>query len=159
MRCLPVVDLAGGREQRSCNVDVSVKEKEEHLLPPPYQTNCRDNGPSADAEMFTNPNSYQVCLEMCRSQFSKEMYGCDYGMTMLLSRNHLCYGKRITDANPARYENLEHKCRKKEKDYEKTLRKEMTACENEGVRGKYLSSIHEYLLTIKPTSVEAERAF
>ncbi|GBN71918.1 hypothetical protein AVEN_270293-1 [Araneus ventricosus] len=49
--------------------------------------------------------------------------------------------------------------KKKEKDYDKTLRKEMTACESEGVRGKYLSSIHEYLLTIKPTSVEAERAF
>ncbi|GBM07006.1 hypothetical protein AVEN_63454-1 [Araneus ventricosus] len=57
------------------------------------------------------------------------------------------------------YENLEHKYQKKEKDYEKTLRKEMTACETEGVRGKYLSSIHEYLLTIKQTSVEAERAF
>ncbi|GBO02064.1 hypothetical protein AVEN_221410-1 [Araneus ventricosus] len=38
-------------------------------------------------------------------------------------------------------ENLEHKYQKKEKDYEKTLRKEMTACE--GVRGKYLSSIHD----------------
>ncbi|GBN75882.1 hypothetical protein AVEN_23244-1 [Araneus ventricosus] len=49
--------------------------------------------------------------------------------------------------------------KKKEKDFEKTLRKEMTACESEGVRGKYLSSIHGYLLTIKPTRVEAERAF
>ncbi|GBN69187.1 hypothetical protein AVEN_107000-1 [Araneus ventricosus] len=66
--------------------------------------------------------------------------------------------ERITDANPARYENLEHKYQKKEKDYEKTLRKEMTACESGGIRGKYLSSIHEYLLTIKPTSIEAERA-
>ncbi|GBO44308.1 hypothetical protein AVEN_103356-1 [Araneus ventricosus] len=44
--------------------------------------------------------------------------------------------ERITDANPARYENLEHKYRKKEKDFEKALRKEMTACESEGVRGK-----------------------
>ncbi|GBO45453.1 hypothetical protein AVEN_69899-1 [Araneus ventricosus] len=35
----------------------------------------------------------------------------------------------------------------------------MTACESEGVRGKYLSSIHEYLLTIKSTSVEAESSF
>ncbi|GBM19242.1 hypothetical protein AVEN_142491-1 [Araneus ventricosus] len=48
---------------------------------------------------------------------------------------------------------------KKEKNFEKILKKEMTANESEGVRGKYLSSIHEYLLTIKPTSVEAERAF
>ncbi|GBM20051.1 hypothetical protein AVEN_268385-1 [Araneus ventricosus] len=48
---------------------------------------------------------------------------------------------------------------KKKKDVEKILKKEMTANESEGVRGKYLSSIHEYSLTIKPTSVEAERAF
>ncbi|GBM82690.1 hypothetical protein AVEN_150164-1 [Araneus ventricosus] len=47
---------------------------------------------------------------------------------------------------------------KKEKDFEKILKKEMTAYESEGVRGKYLSSIHEYLLIIKP-SEEAERAF
>ncbi|GBM48897.1 hypothetical protein AVEN_91864-1 [Araneus ventricosus] len=74
-------------------------------------------------------------------------------------KSDLTLQKGITDANPARYENLEHKYPKKEKDYEKTLRKEMTAYESEGVRGKYLSSIHEYLLTIKPTSVEAVRAF
>ncbi|GBN01514.1 hypothetical protein AVEN_140402-1 [Araneus ventricosus] len=48
---------------------------------------------------------------------------------------------------------------KKEKDFEKILKKEMAVYESEGVRGKYLSTIHEYLLTIKPTSVEAERAF
>ncbi|GBN43736.1 hypothetical protein AVEN_49868-1 [Araneus ventricosus] len=47
---------------------------------------------------------------------------------------------------------------KKEKDFEKILKQEMTEYESEGVRRKYLSSIHEYLLTIKP-SVEAERAF
>ncbi|GBM63321.1 hypothetical protein AVEN_11384-1 [Araneus ventricosus] len=47
---------------------------------------------------------------------------------------------------------------KKEKGFEKMLRKEMTEYEREGVRGKYLSFIHEYLLTIKP-SVEEERAF
>ncbi|GBN02265.1 hypothetical protein AVEN_209043-1 [Araneus ventricosus] len=35
-------------------------EKEEHLLPPPYQTDCRDNGPSKDAKASTNPNSFQV---------------------------------------------------------------------------------------------------
>nr|GBN98656.1 hypothetical protein AVEN_84188-1 [Araneus ventricosus]GBN98657.1 hypothetical protein AVEN_107671-1 [Araneus ventricosus]GBN98658.1 hypothetical protein AVEN_115662-1 [Araneus ventricosus] len=70
----------------------AVEEKEERLLPPPYQTNCRDNGPSDDAENFTNPNSYQVCLEMCSSEISKDIYGCDYGMTMQLSANHLCHG-------------------------------------------------------------------
>ncbi|GBM52369.1 hypothetical protein AVEN_160094-1 [Araneus ventricosus] len=75
--------------------DITEQEKEEHLLPPPYQTNCRDNGPSDDGENFTNPNSYQVCLEICKSEYSKEMFGCDHGMTMQLSTNHLCYGARL----------------------------------------------------------------
>ncbi|CAL1289829.1 unnamed protein product [Larinioides sclopetarius] len=35
-------------------------EKEEHSLPPPYQTSCSDNGPSEDVKPFTNPNSYQA---------------------------------------------------------------------------------------------------
>lgn len=48
---------------------------------------------------------------------------------------------------------------KKEKDFEKVLKKEMTTFESEGVRGEYLTAIHDYLLSIKPTSVEAERAF
>lgn len=48
---------------------------------------------------------------------------------------------------------------KKEKDFDKVLKKEITAFESEGVRGEYLSAFHDYLLTIKPTSVEAERAF
>ncbi|CAH0731006.1 unnamed protein product, partial [Brenthis ino] len=47
---------------------------------------------------------------------------------------------------------------KKEKDFYKVLKKEMTF-ESDGVRGEYLSAIHDYLLTIKPTSVETERAF
>ncbi|GBM14695.1 hypothetical protein AVEN_268494-1 [Araneus ventricosus] len=34
---------------------------------------------------------------------------------------------------------------RKEKDFEKILEKEMAAYESEGVRGKYLSSIDEYL--------------
>ncbi|KAJ8703695.1 hypothetical protein PYW08_002152 [Mythimna loreyi] len=48
---------------------------------------------------------------------------------------------------------------KKNMDFDKILKKEMTAFESEGVRGEYLSAINDYLLTIKPTSVEAERAF
>ncbi|GBM93307.1 hypothetical protein AVEN_99993-1 [Araneus ventricosus] len=45
-----------GREYR---IDVQL-EKEEHLLPPPYQTDCAENGPSEDAKASTNPNSFQV---------------------------------------------------------------------------------------------------
>ncbi|GBM06150.1 hypothetical protein AVEN_265206-1 [Araneus ventricosus] len=35
------------------------EEKEEHLLPPPYQTNCRDNGFSEGSSSITNRSSYQ----------------------------------------------------------------------------------------------------
>ncbi|GBO36299.1 hypothetical protein AVEN_269663-1 [Araneus ventricosus] len=38
----------------------STGEEEEHLQPPPYHTDCRDNGPSNDGEESTNPNSYEV---------------------------------------------------------------------------------------------------
>lgn len=48
---------------------------------------------------------------------------------------------------------------RKEKNYEKILKKEMAAFENDGIKEKYLTLLHDYLLTIKPTSVEAERAF
>ncbi len=37
--------------------------------------------------------------------------------------------------------------------------KEMTVYENEVVRGENPSLIYDYLMTLKPTSVEAERSF
>jgi len=40
----------------------------------------------------------------------------------------------------------------------KIIRKELN-CFKQKVRGKYLDLIYKYLLTIRPTSVEAERAF
>lgn len=48
---------------------------------------------------------------------------------------------------------------RREADYEKTLKKEMSSYEIEGVRGKNLSLMYDFLITVKPTSVEAERAF
>ncbi|CAH0403229.1 unnamed protein product [Chilo suppressalis] len=45
------------------------------------------------------------------------------------------------------------------KDYDKNLKKEMSLFETEGVRGENLSLIYDFLMTLKPTSVEAERAF
>lgn len=42
---------------------------------------------------------------------------------------------------------------------EKILKMEMTTYENGGVRGKYLTMIYNFLMTISPTSVESERAF
>ena len=41
----------------------------------------------------------------------------------------------------------------------KIIRKELNCFKQEKVRGKYLNLIYKYLLTIRPTSVEAERAF
>lgn len=39
------------------------------------------------------------------------------------------------------------------------IKKEMSLFENGGLRGLYLQKCYEYLLTVPPTSVEAERAF
>lgn len=47
----------------------------------------------------------------------------------------------------------------KQKDFEKILKKEMTFFESDGIRGEYLTLAYEYILTVQPTSVEAERAF
>ncbi|CAL1275418.1 unnamed protein product [Larinioides sclopetarius] len=81
-------------------------ETEEHLLPPPYQTNCRDNGPSKDAKEFTNPNSYQMCLEMCESEFSKANYNCDDRSTMISPVNDLCFELKVIQLSPERESQL-----------------------------------------------------
>ena len=39
------------------------------------------------------------------------------------------------------------------------LRREITIFDDEGIRGHYLDLVYKSLLTIPPTSVEAERAF
>ncbi|GBM62235.1 hypothetical protein AVEN_44032-1 [Araneus ventricosus] len=65
-------------------------DKEEHRLPPPYQTSCRDNGPSEDAIPFTNPNSYEMCLEMCRSEFFNELFSCKGALTMFSAASDMC---------------------------------------------------------------------
>ena len=41
----------------------------------------------------------------------------------------------------------------------KCLKKEISLFEDEGVRGKYLQQVYDLLLTIRPISVESERAF
>lgn len=46
-----------------------------------------------------------------------------------------------------------------EKNLDAILKKEMSALETNGSRGKYLRRAYDYLMTIPPTSVEAERAF
>lgn len=46
-----------------------------------------------------------------------------------------------------------------ESDRLKLVRKEMSLLEGGGGRGKYLTKVYKYLLGVKPTSIESERAF
>jgi hypothetical protein len=39
-------------------------------------------------------------------------------------------------------------------DFDAMVKKEMSLFENGGVRGRYLESVYQYLLTVPPTSVE-----
>ena len=45
------------------------------------------------------------------------------------------------------------------KDALKAVRREMATFEEDGTRGSYLREAYEYLKTVKPSSVESERAF
>ena len=45
------------------------------------------------------------------------------------------------------------------KDITRSIEKEMSFFETNGISGKYLTLIYNYLLSIQPTSVESERAF
>ena len=45
------------------------------------------------------------------------------------------------------------------KDLTRSIKKEIPFFETNGIRGKYLTLIYNYLLSIQPTSVESERAF
>lgn len=47
----------------------------------------------------------------------------------------------------------------KDSDLSTSIKKEMNLFENGGTRGHHLQLVYKYLLTIPPTSVEAERAF
>ena len=48
---------------------------------------------------------------------------------------------------------------KHQRDLMTTIKKEMSLFDNGGTRGHHLTIVYNYLLTIPPTSVEAERAF
>ncbi|GBM77143.1 hypothetical protein AVEN_209088-1 [Araneus ventricosus] len=86
---IDIDDLHAIRPGEEYEIDVQL-EKEEHLLPPPYQTDCSYNGPSKDDNESTNPNSYEMCLELCKSEYTKAYFGCDWGMTMIPSLRDLC---------------------------------------------------------------------
>lgn len=45
------------------------------------------------------------------------------------------------------------------KDFTKVIKREMAVLEDGGGRGFHLELLYKYLLTIKPTSVDSERAF
>ncbi|GBN64657.1 hypothetical protein AVEN_137906-1, partial [Araneus ventricosus] len=85
------------KKHGSAEVGVDLlNEKEEHLLPPPYQTDCKDNGPSENAEESISPNSYQVCLDLCRSEYAKTVSGCSDGMPIVSSDLYVCIGEAKT---------------------------------------------------------------
>ncbi|GBN18177.1 hypothetical protein AVEN_49589-1 [Araneus ventricosus] len=100
---LPCDILFGRRSETPSSLNEYMKnleerlesEKEEHLLPPPYQTDCAENGPSEDAKASTNTNSFQMCLDMCRSEYAKARYGCDVGMRMVSSVRDLCLRNHV----------------------------------------------------------------
>lgn len=48
---------------------------------------------------------------------------------------------------------------KNKNDLIRSIKKEMSFFETNGIRGKYLTLVYNYFLTIQPTSVESERAF
>ncbi|CAL1299497.1 unnamed protein product [Larinioides sclopetarius] len=83
-------DLQAIRPGKSYKIDINL-ETEEHLLPPPYQTDCRDNGPSKDVKNFTNPNSYEMCLDLCKSKYNKRFHFYCLGMKMVMSEDDLCF--------------------------------------------------------------------
>ncbi|GBN82884.1 hypothetical protein AVEN_260505-1 [Araneus ventricosus] len=88
---IDIADLHAIRPGKEYEIYVQL-EKEEHLLPPPYQTDCKDNGPSEDAEESTSPNSFQMCLDLCRSEYTKAVSGCAWGMSMVSTVRDLCFG-------------------------------------------------------------------
>lgn len=65
--------------------------------------------------------------------------------------------KRILERYTQQTSQLPQK--KPKKDLIKLIRAEVKYFESEGIKGKHLSIVHNYLNTVRPTSVDAERAF
>lgn len=59
---------------------------------------------------------------------------------------------------PVQNPNL-HLLKKSKKDLLKVIRSEIKYYDNEGLRGKYLEIVYSCLMTVRPTSVDSERAF
>ncbi|GBN22079.1 hypothetical protein AVEN_266120-1 [Araneus ventricosus] len=69
---------------------IEVKLEEDHLLPPPYATNCKDYNIRLENLNEIKPRSQQMCQELCRSEYYKQCYGCDLGITMQFTSEYFC---------------------------------------------------------------------
>ncbi|XP_055946461.1 uncharacterized protein LOC129976753 [Argiope bruennichi] len=69
---------------------VEITLEEDHLLPYPYPTNCTDYTTKMATINGAKPRSQEMCKELCRSEFFKQCIGCDMGMTMHLTTEHMC---------------------------------------------------------------------
>ncbi|GBN29700.1 hypothetical protein AVEN_230593-1 [Araneus ventricosus] len=83
-------DLHEIRPGKAYEIDVQL-EKEEHLLPPPYQTDCRDNGPLEDAEESTSPNSFQdlKSIDDCPGEYHNSHENAHLAFKISHVRKHL----------------------------------------------------------------------
>ncbi|CAL1297851.1 unnamed protein product [Larinioides sclopetarius] len=69
---------------------IIVRLEEEHLLPAPYSTNCTDYEALWFQNNKTGARSFDMCLELCSWNFSKETYGCEYRLTMFHKWENIC---------------------------------------------------------------------
>ncbi|XP_013185171.1 uncharacterized protein LOC132903749 isoform X1 [Amyelois transitella] len=120
-----------------------------------------------DRETFSKPTSNEMLEEIVKiikrldDSLSPEEENCEksaeenvneeaQGMSMKQKLQETIQRRRVTMKSKKKTTNI---------DLESLLRVEMAVFENGGGRGQYLTKCFEYLKTIPPTSVEAERAF
>ncbi|GIY09469.1 uncharacterized protein CEXT_54411 [Caerostris extrusa] len=74
--------------------DVYVRLEEEHLLPPPYPTNCVDYDTIWRKNNKTGPRSQEMCRELCHREYYKSFLYCETSMTMYENPHHICTQSR-----------------------------------------------------------------
>ena len=67
--------------------------------------------------------------------------------------------KKLREQSAINVNQNQHLLKKSKKDLLKVIRSEIKYYESEGIRGKYLEIVHSYLMTVRLTSVDSERAF
>ncbi|GIY09472.1 uncharacterized protein CEXT_54431 [Caerostris extrusa] len=70
--------------------DVYVRLEEEHLLPPPYPTNCTDYDAIWRMNNKTGPRSQEMCREFCHRDYYNSFLQCETTMTMYENPKNIC---------------------------------------------------------------------